>query len=98
MFKIKKSETDPTYLQIAIERLFEQLDATDQTSKEYDALTTQLRKLITLQKETETKSRVSPDAWVAAGASLLGILAIIGHEHIGPITSKAVGFVIRPKV
>lgn len=47
--------------------------------------------------EDEKISRVSKDALVNAGASLLGILMVIRHEDVNVIASKALGFVIRAK-
>lgn len=48
--------------------------------------------------EEEKPSSVSKDALFAVGANLLGILMIIKHENVNVITSKALSFVIRPRV
>lgn len=42
-------------------------------------------------------SPVSKDTLVTVGANLLGIMLILKHEWAHPITSKALGFVIRPR-
>lgn len=46
----------------------------------------------------EAKKQIDPNAIIAAGASLLGIVAILGYEHGHIITSKALGFVVKTKI
>lgn len=41
---------------------------------------------------------IDPNVLVSAGASLLGIIAILGFEKANVVTSKAVGFVVKPKI
>ena len=49
--------------------------------------------------EEEKHSTVSKDVLASIGANLLGILMIIKHESVGNfISSKALNFVIRPKI
>ena len=89
------SKTDPTDLDAELMRLFRELaDETDTTSTRYSQISDQIVKLYKL-KETASKSRVSPDAWVAAGSSLLGILFILNFEHAHAFTSKAAAFVMK---
>lgn len=54
-------------------------------SEEYARTADQIVKLYELRK----KSRINPDVLVAAGANLLGILVIVGHERAHVVTSKA---------
>lgn len=44
------------------------------------------------------KSRMpSADAILTAATSLVGIAIIVGYEHAHAVTSKALGFVLKPK-
>jgi exopolyphosphatase/pppGpp-phosphohydrolase len=47
--------------------------------------------------DKEKPSSVSKEALLTVGANLLGIILIIKHENVNVITSKALGFVIRPR-
>ncbi len=53
------------------------------------------RELDLKQADAEKPDRVSKDALVAAGASLAGILVIVGYEKFNVIASKALGFVLK---
>lgn len=37
-------------------------------------------------------------AWISAAASVVGILAVIRHEDVNVVASKALGLVIKPKI
>lgn len=60
-------------------------------TKEYASAADQIVKLYELRK----KRRVSPDVMVTAGANLLGVLVIVGHERAHVVTSKALAFVMK---
>jgi hypothetical protein len=66
-------------------------------SEEYVKTLDQIVKLHRMVEE-EKSSSVSKDTLVSAGTNLLGIILILAHEWTGPITSKALGFIIRPRV
>lgn len=90
--------TNPSELQQAIARALEALKTTDVTSEDHKLILSQLELLYKIENSTKTTNRVSPDALVAAAASLTGIIAILGFEHAGVITSKALGFVTKTKI
>lgn len=97
MFSLRKS-ADPTLIDVEIARLHANLADNDQPhSKEYAATVDQLLKLSKHKEEVNSKRKVSPDALVTAGASILGILIIVGHEHAHVITTKAIGFVTKAR-
>jgi hypothetical protein len=51
-----------------------------------------------LTKQKEIGSRkfgMSPDVLAAVAANVFGIIAIIAHERVNVITTKALGFVMR---
>lgn len=62
------------------------------TAEEYNSLVEQLGKLYKM-KEVVTSNRVSADALVSAGASILAVVLILNHERLGVVTSKAMSFV-----
>ncbi len=44
------------------------------------------------------KRRISPDTLLIVFGNIIGILLILSYEHLGVITSKALGFVLRSKL
>jgi hypothetical protein len=54
------------------------------------------RELCELQEKSKT--RVSPDTLLIVGGNLIGIVLILGYEHLHVVTSKALGFVLRGRV
>lgn len=69
----------------AITEALAQLSNLTADSKEYAQTADQVVKLYELRK----KNRISPDVLVTAGANILGILVIVGHERAHVVTSKA---------
>ena len=72
------------------------LNSHDVLSPEHDKIIIQIKKLYELQSANKTGFKVSPDAMVAALASIGGILIIVNYEHVHVLASKAISFV--PKV
>lgn len=96
MFNFGKN-AEPNLLELEIIRLHESLTDLPPESKEYAATVDQLLKLAKHKEETTSKRRVSTDTLVVAGANLLGIAMIIGHERVNVITTKAIGFVMKAR-
>jgi hypothetical protein len=65
-------------------------------SDDYDTMLKRLERLTALRR-TPVDRRPSPDVLVAAGANILGILLIVGHERSHILTSKAVMFLKQMK-
>jgi hypothetical protein len=65
-------------------------------SEEYEKTLTYVTQIQRI-KENESKKSVSRETMLVVGANLLGILLIIKHENVNVITSKALGFVLKPK-
>lgn len=81
------SELDRTIVRLRAETIF---------SEEYaQALNVveRLHKMI----DKDKPSSVSKDTLITVAANLVGILLIIKHENVNVITSKALGFVMRPR-
>lgn len=64
-------------------------------SEEYGTVLDRISKLHKLKAE-ESPKKVSPDTALVVAANVFGILAIINHERLSVITSKATGFIIKP--
>lgn len=47
--------------------------------------------------DKEKPKTLSKDTMLAVAANLIGIILIIRHENVNVITSKALGFVLRPR-
>jgi len=60
-----------------------------------DTFALRKREIDLKQMDTEKPDRVSKDALVAAGASIAGIVLIIGYERMNVIASKALSFVFK---
>lgn len=92
-------KTNPSELQPVINIILERMQYVDPESEEFAGLVARLDKLHAMKiSEKSNLRRVSPDAILSAGASILGILLIIGHERVNVITTKAIGFVSKTKL
>jgi len=83
-------DTKPS-IKSEIERILAKLEKLEIGSEDYDKVLKQLKGLHDLQK----RDRVSPDAWVNASASVLGILLVLNHERLNVISSRALMFIKR---
>jgi hypothetical protein len=83
---------EPTDLEKLIKRLTDYIESMEMTDEGYPNAVDQLVKLKKIQAE-ETRKPLSKDAMLSAGASLAGILIIVGFEYTHALTSKAIGFV-----
>ena len=95
----KKTTPESTTLDEQIERVLAYMAGVEVGTEEYTKAATQLDALYKMRgHKKSSSSKVSKDTWVAAGASILGIVIIVAYEHGHALTSKAVGFVGKPKV
>ena len=94
-----KAHTETPSLDSAIEEAFAHLATEETTSDAYSVIVDQLKKLYEIKSsyEKDNKNFVSKDQLVAVAGSLAGILILVSYEHVHPITSKALGFVLKPK-
>jgi hypothetical protein len=67
----------------------------EKDSAEYAKLLEHVSKLHKLKAEEQPK-KVNPDTKLIVAANIVGILAILNHERLHPITSKAMNFVAKP--
>lgn len=81
----------------AISDILTAMNGLPKDSKEYDAASDQLVKLMKLKRENNPSWRPSPDALVGAAGSVLGIIMILHFEKVGVVTSKALSFVRQMK-
>lgn len=86
-----KKPVEKTGLEIAIDRLLNELEDHTAESEDYATMVDQLAKLHKL-KEDEKPSRVSPDTLISVGGSLTGILLIVMYEQKNVLGSKALNF------
>ncbi len=91
-----KPKTKLTTLEIVINEALERIEHVDPSTDGFARATDQIAKLHKM-KESETLPRVSPDTLVLAATNIAGIIMIIKHEHFNVITSKALGFILKPR-
>lgn len=94
MFPKLKSETE---LDRAITHALRDLNGRDVASAEYGEVLERVSRLQKLKDAEKRSSQISPDTLVLALTNLVGIAMIIRHEHMNVITTKATGFVMKPK-
>ena len=93
-----QTKNEPNMLDDAIERVLTRMQYEEPDSEEYGTLLGRLDRLISIKNAQKSeKPRISADTLVTAGASLLGIILILGYERVNVVTSKALGFVIKSK-
>lgn len=95
------SQTSPkpkTTLDEQIDRVLAYMAGVEVDTPEYKTAADQLDQLYKIKGHKKAGGKVSADAMIAAGASLLGIILILGYEHGHVVVSKATGFVAKPKI
>lgn len=91
----RKSNED-VKLNEAIERILDEMETYGPDSPEYPGYLDHLERLYALKTE-ESPRRVSPDAIIQVAGNILGILVIVAYEQKHVMTSKGLGFVMKPK-
>lgn len=86
-----------TYVDGEISRIILAMQDEEVHSQKYNALLEQLSKLQKIRQE-EKPDRASMNTMLTVGANLLGIALIIKHEDVNVITSKALSFIVKPKI
>lgn len=92
----QKPVVETTALDLEIARLYAIAAAHSSDSDEYVTTIDQLIKLETL-KDSRSPKGISNDVKATIAANLAGITAILLHERVGIITSKAVNFILKLK-
>ena len=85
-----------TYVDNEISRVVFALQEKEPDSEEYATLLEKLSKLQKIRQE-EKPDRVSSNTIAMGVVNLTGIFLILQHEHLHPITSKALSFVMKAK-
>lgn len=88
-----KNEDSP--LSKTITDLHKQMNSVTADSPEYAKMTEQLEKLTKLLPK---KSSISPDTLAIVFGNLAGILLILNYERVNVIGSKALSFIIKPRI
>ena len=85
-----------TYVDVEIARMLRALQTVEVETKEYELLLGRLEKLQRIRQE-ERPDNFSSDGLLMAATNLIGIFAILQHENLNVITSKALSFVTRTR-
>lgn len=91
-----KTPKSPDSIQKKIDELVASLKSMDVTDPKYSATIDQIDKLSKIAN-SQKKQSFSPDAVLAAGVNLLGIVLIMNHERLHVVTTKALGFIVKSK-
>lgn len=81
-----------TYVDSEIARAIFEMKDLEVDSAEYGAILDRLGKLHKIRQE-EKPDKVSTDTIIQVAANLIGILMIIHHEELHPLTTKALSFI-----
>jgi hypothetical protein len=101
VFNLKRDEQKPSRLEDTIDNALVELSNHQLDSDEAAAIVVNITKLVEAQatlKSAEKASAVSSDVVATVIGNLVGIGMILSYEHVNVITSKALGFVVKPKV
>jgi hypothetical protein len=74
-------------------RLFSEVSGLDPDSPEFAS---HIDHIIKIDSVKTKKPLVSSEAWIKAGASILGILLVLNYERTGAIVSKSFGLAPKP--
>lgn len=83
-------------LQQAIDILLDQLVGGQLSPAERTKVMSELDQLYKW-KGISARKPVSTDTLLVVAGNILGILLVINHERVNVISSKALGFIIKPK-
>jgi hypothetical protein len=93
---LKSKNDNSLAIDEAIERILNRMQYVEVDSEEYGTMVSRLDKLYAMKNTN--KNRVSKDAIWTIGANILGIILILGHERANVVTSKALSFIVKPKI
>jgi len=102
VFKFKKPDHKPTVEQKLIADLYTKLAGYEPDSEEFkkalDGIDS-VQKQIQIDKKLRSRwTMPSSDAILTGAVSLLGIVLILHYEKLDVVSSKALGFVHKPKI
>lgn len=83
-------------IDLEVDNVISKLSNMDPSSAEY---TTAVQNLKTLMEARSKKPArlIEPEVVATVGGSFASVIAILFHERLNVITTKAIGFVIKPK-
>ena len=88
----------PSAIDKEIGRLEELLLDLDPDTKEYKKVLQHLDSLHELRDRNKSfRLKINGDTIVLASVNLLGILLVLHHERFHAVSSKALGFIIKPR-
>jgi len=91
------SKKNEPALNLAIEKLTQELLRMDSDDSKYSSKLALLERLIKI-RDSKAKWRVSPDTVLIVVGNLLGILLIVAYEQRNVIRSEAKSFILRPRI
>jgi len=101
---IKQKKTQTNTLEQSIKSVSDAMLNFTPDSKEYTEMAKNLKTLCEAQKalcEAQSKEndhKIKLDTVITVAGSLLGIVIIVGYEHLHVVVSKALGFVVKGRV
>lgn len=101
MFKINRKPKESKPVEETKQTILTALNATIPTDATKAKTLAETYKLVSDADQPAPKAGMSDQVLVSlvgAGASLLGILAVIKHEDVNVIATKALGFIAKPKI
>lgn len=87
---------DKTRLDLEIDQLVLSLKSHEKTSDEYGTVVDRLAKLSKIREESRP-DRISYATLATIATNLIGIAMITRYERENVLTSKALGFIMRPR-
>lgn len=102
MFTLRKPKEpkDPTAVEMVIANLISEMAGYDGHDEKYGEMSKNLKTLVearAVEKAAEKPNTLSADTIAIVAGNLVGIILILGFERANVITSKALGFVSKPR-
>lgn len=94
---LNRLKRTPNPIDTEIEALLKKLGDNRDKPEVYTKIMNELERLQKMKTQNASR-RLSPDTVLIVAANLAGIAIIVKHEEFNVITSKAMGFVPKPKV
>ena len=96
MFSPKEKPKHQRMLESELDRVLVRLRTEMPNSEDYTKALSLVERLHDMLDKDDPEV-VSKNTLLVVGGNLLGIILILKHEHLNPITSKALSFVIRTR-
>jgi hypothetical protein len=95
--RFRRKEEPKSVIDPVIDEHLSAMAGMENGSTEFGRAAASLKALMEAKAAEPRPDKVSANTWAVVGANVLGIVLILMSERANVITSKALGFIMKPK-